>query len=289
MRLSTSTNIMDRVNKVSVIPMEDCIERCYNAGYRVLDMNFCDMSTPGMPMALDNWQSWVDKIGNLAAKLGVEFTQSHSHFYNVAKADVEDREWREELVRRAIIGSGMLGTKWMVLHSGTVREEGYSMKESKRKNIEYLNKHLELSRKHNVGICVENLFDNTPNFRKYTATAEELIDLVDTVNDPYLGICWDFGHGNLMGVSQALNLRKVGKRLKAIHAADNNGIKDEHLLPLYGNIDWNEMMHVLKEIGYENDFAFEITPFVDKIPAHIRDTFLRHTVEVGEYLLSLAI
>ena len=47
-------------------------------------------------------------------------------------------------------------------------------------------------------------------------------------------------------------------------------------------------MRALSEINYQYDFAFEITPFVDKIPPHIRQNLLRHTYDVGMYLLSLA-
>ena len=75
MRLSTSTSIMDRFQRVqNVVTMEECIQRCHAAGYRVLDMNFCDMSNPGMPLALDNWQSWAEKIANLARIFSVSLS-----------------------------------------------------------------------------------------------------------------------------------------------------------------------------------------------------------------------
>jgi len=289
MRLSTSTNIMDRVNKVQgIISPEDCLIKCAKAGYKVMDMNFHDMSNKGMPVAQDNWEEWVDKMGELGAKLGLEFSQSHSHFYNVCLDNLEDREWREELVRRSIIGSGKLGVKWMVLHAGTDNTMGYSAETSKRRNLEYFKPHIEFAKKHNVGIAIENLFDPNALMRKYTATTEELIDLVDTLNDPMVGICWDFGHANLVGIDQNISLRKIGKRLKATHISDNNGVKDEHLLPFYGNIEWDPIMQTLVDIDYEYDFTFEITPFVDKIPAYMRDILLQHTVEVGNHLLSLA-
>ncbi|HML49686.1 MAG TPA: sugar phosphate isomerase/epimerase, partial [Clostridia bacterium] len=83
MRLSTSTNIMDRYNRVQgVVSMEACIRACHAAGYRVLDMNFCDMSNPGMPLAQENWQEWTEGVRALAEELGMVFSQSHSHFFN---------------------------------------------------------------------------------------------------------------------------------------------------------------------------------------------------------------
>ena len=47
-------------------------------------------------------------------------------------------------------------------------------------------------------------------------------------------------------------------------------------------------MKTLKEIDYQGDFTFEITPFLDRVPPVIRQKALEHTVEVGNYLISLA-
>ena len=72
MRLSTSTNIMDRFEKVQgVVSMEECLSSCAKAGYKVIDMNFHDMSNPGMPVSQDNWESWVDRINEYAKGLGL--------------------------------------------------------------------------------------------------------------------------------------------------------------------------------------------------------------------------
>ncbi|WP_105615446.1 sugar phosphate isomerase/epimerase family protein [Vallitalea okinawensis] len=290
MRLSTSTNIMDRYCTVqNNVKIEDCIKSCAKAGYKVLDINLCDMSTEGMPLTLDNWEEWVDSIGELAATLGIEFSQSHSTFYNVSDKGIENRPWREELVRRAIIGSARLGVRWVVLHAGTVYNNGFSAEKSKQSNLEYFAPHLDLAKKLGTGIALENLFDNPErNGRKYCGTVEELIDIVDSFNDQSVGVCWDFGHGNLMGVDQNKALMKIGRRLVATHVADNFGFRDDHLAPFYGKIDWIPLMKTLKEINYQYDFTFEIHNFTDRIPVELRDTVLRHSVEIGEYLLSFA-
>ena len=65
-------------------------------------------------------------------------------------------------------------------------------------------------------------------------------------------------------------------------------MKDEHLLPFYGDIDWASIMKTLKEIEYEGDVTYEVTPWLDRVPPMLRDTALKHSVEVGEYLLKLA-
>lgn len=290
MRLSTSTSIMDRYQRVQgAVSMESCMQRCYDAGYRVLDMNFCDMSNPGMPLAGEDWQSWVEGIAALSAKLGMEFSQSHAHFYNFLNPAIENRAFHDEMIRRSCIASGMLGVKWMTVHAATeTQTKGYSHQASKKGNLAYFPPYFELAFRHGVGIVIENMFDPTPVQRTYTASVEDLLDLVDTFHDDRVQVCWDFGHANLVGYDQCEALRLVGKRLKSTHFADNHGLRDEHLLPFYGDIDWFPIMRTLQEIGYEGDLTYEVTPFLDRVPPEIRDAALRHSVDIGHYLLGLA-
>jgi sugar phosphate isomerase/epimerase len=96
--------------------------------------------------------------------------------------------------------------------------------------------------------------------RYYCSAADELCELVDALKDPRVGICWDFGHGNLNKLDQEKSLRAIGKRLKALHVDDNHGWADEHLLPFQGNVPWTALMPVLREIGYEGDMTMEVSP-----------------------------
>lgn len=143
---------------------------------------------------------------------------------------------------------------------------GYSAARSKAGNLAYFPKYIDLALRHNVGVVLENMYDPKPTQRTYTAAPDDLIDLVDAFNDARVQVCWDFGHGNLTEYDQCEALRQVGQRLKSTHIADNNGLRDDHLLPYYGNMDWTKLMGVLKEIGYQGDITFEITPFLDRVP-----------------------
>jgi L-ribulose-5-phosphate 3-epimerase len=289
MRLSTSTNILDFVpDKKEPVSVQECLRRCSQAGYRVMDMNFCDQSGSGRPLTRENWESWVETVGAAAKKYDIEFSQSHTLFYNVCECGAEEREHNEELVRRAIIGSGMLGVKWIVIHAGTVTEPGYSFKESLRRNHEYFLPHIALAKKYNCGIAIENLPENDRKNREFAASVEELLELVDSFGDPSVGVCWDFGHAHLTNENQITSLRRIGNRLKATHVADNHKNFDEHLAPFYGTIDWYPLMKVLTEINYAGDFTFEIHNFVRKIPDALRDKLLVHTYDLGQYLKSKA-
>ena len=142
-----------------------------------------------------------------------------------------------------------------------------------------------------MGLAIENLWDyNIAPRRRYTSNAEELVDLVDTLAKDYdnVGICWDFEHANIMKQAQTPALTMVGERLKATHVSDNIGIENDHILPFYGYTDWEEIMRVLKDIGYQGDFTYEIHRYTTQLPEALIIPALKYSIEVGNYLLSLA-
>ena len=117
---------------------------------------------------------------------------------------------------------------------------------------------VEFGAKHNVELLVENM----PNFCTYPITAEALCGAADKLG---IGVCWDFGHPNVnkyhLPNDQRDELRMVGSRLKALHVNDNAGGRpDEHLPPYMGSVDWDTHVPVLKEIGYDGDFNYEVLP-----------------------------
>lgn len=287
MRLSTSTNILHKFGNEPFFSMKDCLRRCKAAGFHVLDINFCDMTFPGQPLTKPDWETWVETVKEDSQREGLVFSQSHAPFYNVCNEKTEHREFLEEMVRRSIIASGMLGVNWITMHAGTVQENGYSAQSSLKANQEYFKPCLELAKKYSSGIALENMADFAEHRRWYTAATEELITLADSFDDDSVGICWDFGHANLTKTDQVTSLKAIGKRLRSTHVDDNHGHTDEHLAPFYGNIEWEAVMKALSEIEYAGDFTFEIHEFVRNVPEKLRDSQLAYAFQIGEYLLNL--
>lgn len=286
MRLSTSTNIMDDYCGRPAVSVKACMEACAQAGYTVMDMNFCDHAKKNMPFASDAWEAWVADIAAYAKQLGLSFSQSHAVYYNICDAAVPDRVWKDELVRRSILASATLGVRWVVVHLGTVYEGCYSQSASLRENLAYFEPFLRLAEQCNVGIA----FENSPDWngqRCYGGSAEELCEFVDATDSVRAGICWDFGHANLTGENQCAALRKMGKRLKATHVADNYGLNDDHMLPFVGTVPWTEIMPVLYEIGYENDFTYETHKMTARIPLEARQSLLQYSVALGNSLIAM--
>ena len=105
---------------------------------------------------------------------------------------------------------------------------------------------VEKAEKHGVNIAFENL-------RK----AEYLKYVLDQVDSPYAGFCYDSGHHNCHSPHVDL-LSRHGSRLMALHLHDNDGTDDQHLLPFDGNIDWAKTMGEISKAGYAGALALEV-------------------------------
>ena len=75
-------------------------------------------------------------------------------------------------------------------------------------------------------------------------------------------ICVDTGHSNkavLYGQpSSADVIRRLGKNISVLHLNDNNKLKDQHKIPMTGDLDWKDIMDALEEVGYNGYYNMEL-------------------------------
>lgn len=295
MRLATSTNIMSVNRDGSITSLTECMKTCAEIGFKVLDINFRFVKYEDFFLAQDDWEFQLDKLGNEAAKLGIEFSQCHIPYYNAIN-EIDEymtnpvmNDWFEKMCERSYRAAATLNVKWAVAHALTAIDHNCERAASKEKNLRYFAPYLELCKQLGIGIAIENLADfyNSTIPRRYSAAYEDVIDLVDTFNDSSIGICWDFGHANLMNYNQAEAIKMVGSRLKATHVNDNFGVSDTHNLPFMGTVKWEEVMETLVDINYTGDFTYEVHGMVDHLPAELKRDAIQYAYKVGNYLLSL--
>ncbi len=264
------------------------MEQCAKAGYTVLDVNLCEAMNPASELRTDRWEAYVGHIARAASAMGIALTQSHLPYYSVYGAGAGGkRELMEELIRRSILASGMLGVRWAVTHPATVYAAGNDLSVSLEANLGYYGPHVALAGSAGVGIALENDFEyrSEPYQRVFGASVHELNALADAFGDPVrVGVCYDFGHANLTGGFHRKDLNAIGKRLKATHVQDNHGAADEHLMPLYGTTDWEDAMAGLADIGYEGDLTFEIQEFGRFFPNEHKHLVIEQSLRVGQIL-----
>lgn len=290
MRIATMTNLFrDQRGMETHIKYIESMRRCKAAGFDVLDLNMCAMLPGKTEFNQDDWMKQADMVREEAEKLGIEFCQSHppyrpSRFAHFKTQEEED--YFNEITRRSIIISGMMGVKWAVMHPVTACENSeYDLEENIIRNHEAFDRVIELATKEKVGLAFENMSDKD-NKRRFGSTVSELKSLIDSWNGANVGVCWDIGHGNRIYIDSVRPIKEMGKYIKALHVDDNHGGSDEHLVPFQGTICWEGVMKALTEIGYEGDLVYEIK-LNDYMPDQLKDSAAKFAAEVSRYLLSL--
>jgi len=98
------------------------------------------------------------------------------------------------------------------------------------------------------------------------STAEALVNLLDRLDMPEVGVCLDFGHAHMQGdVIDAIET--LSGVLVATHVHDNHGRRDEHLVPFEGTIDWAGALAALQKIGYDGTLMLELAGADPAAPA----------------------
>ena len=287
MRPCTSTNIHEAWGSDPYyFNTFESLRACREAGFQVLDLNLNIPALEGCPLADDgDWRRWVSEVDALKQELGLEFSSAHAVF--CLHEELSDR--REELICRSVEAAGMLGIPWVVVHPFSVKDSAwYSHKASVEFNLEHLRRYADIASRFGIGLAVENMVED-PKARRYGSCAEDLLELLDLLDDPVFGICWDFGHGGRSNCDVGASLRQIGKNLKVVHVHDwkYNLPHHDHTLPYLGFTDWKGIMPVLKEIGFEGDWNLECHEFSKNIPPDVRPYALRLAFEICRYMTEL--
>jgi sugar phosphate isomerase/epimerase len=91
-----------------------------------------------------------------------------------------------------------------------------------------------------------------------------------------VGVCLDLGHAHLtVGVPEAI--ATLTGRISLVHAHDNHGLKDEHLWPGDGNIEWPATVAALNALETPPPTVLEINSKLpdefSTLPERIRQAF----------------
>ncbi len=139
-------------------------------------------------------------------------------------------------VKRALEIAEQIPFRFLIQHLGLPNESFSEKKmEAAMTSIEHL-------RAFAKPLGVRLLVENIPN---ELSTPERLLEIIHTAHFDDVGICFDFGHANMMGkVREAFEI--VKKQVCSTHVHDNDGVRDSHLWPGQGTIDWKEAMELLR-------------------------------------------
>jgi len=170
-------------------------------------------------------------------------------------------------IKRALEAAEQIPFSNLILHLGE-REDGWS-----QRSIEYAITALEhlgaFAHPLGVRLLVENLLSEP-------TSPERLLTILELGHQSSVGICLDLGHAHItVGVNDAI--ATLGNRIVTVHVHDNHAVKDEHLWPGDGNIDWTATAKGLKALTAQPALVLEIHQSFGSdtasLPARIEQAF----------------
>jgi len=170
-------------------------------------------------------------------------------------------------IKRALETAEHVPFKNLVVHLGD-KEDGWSPRsiECALTALEHLG---AFASPLGVRLLVENL-TNEPT------TPEHLVTILEIGHLDNVGVCLDLGHAHItVGIVEAV--ATLHKRIASLHVHDNHGLKDEHLWPGDGSINWPSVAEAIKGLPtppaavLEISFSLGNTP--DELPTRIEQAF----------------
>ena len=106
---------------------------------------------------------------------------------------------------------------------------------------------VERAEKKGVRIAVENV-----------RNTHILNHVLDSIESPMLGLCYDSGHDYIWSPVPYELLDKYKNRIFALHLHDNMGRTDDHLAPGKGKVNWNAVRIGIENSAYQGSYTLEI-------------------------------
>jgi sugar phosphate isomerase/epimerase len=173
----------------------------------------------------------------------------HDRDFPISPAYVEKRRRIDSMdeVKRALEIAEVLPFKFLVLHLGLEGEE-FDLRKFDAAFTSF--EHLKLfAKERNVKILLENNIGPLGNpgriheFIRYTR-----LDLK---------VCIDVGHAFLTG-ELCPAIQKLASMAGSVHLHDNQGERDDHLMPFDGKIAWQEAMRSLRDVEADAPLFLEL-------------------------------
>lgn len=214
---------------------------------------------------------------DVIAETGVRFCDAHSPFGPQEDLNCPYEELRPLMIERkkmAMEIAASFGVTTITIHTGNVRVKDYPLEKYHSNLLAALDALLPVAERLGIAIAIENIWHPTN-------TVPKLLDAIGHFKSDYLGICYDAGHANISSGkvrSPENNMVKVydfygGEpewndhiledllpHVISCHLHDNNGIRDQHLAPGNGTVDWKHIIPLLKSAPRIQCFQNESTP-----------------------------
>ncbi|PLX78792.1 MAG: AP endonuclease [Desulfuromonas sp.] len=196
----------------------------------------------------------------------------HAPFFDLNPGAIEPYVFEATAIRfrQTIAASSRLGAKTIVFHPGYEYWKYGGMDHLwLDASLSFWPDIIELAEECEIDLALENIFESRP---------QTLVDLLDRIDSPRLGHCFDVGHWRLFAKTPLEAwFAEIGHRIIHLHLHDNTGKGDEHRPVGEGDIDFDRLFTLIAGIASTPSMTLEahtieelnrslvnIVPFLDR-------------------------
>lgn len=211
----------------------------------------------------------IDRAATQLADAGLAVTV-HAPFFDLNPGAIEPYVFEATAIRfrQTMAASSRLGAKVIVFHPGYEYWKYGGMDHLwLEASLQFWPAIIELAEEFEITLALENIFETHPG---------TLVDLLDRIDSPRLGHCFDVGHWRLFSdISLADWFSVLGHRLVHLHLHDNTGERDEHRPIGEGDIDFTELFRLIATLKTLPSMTIE---------AHTPEDLERSLINIKPYI-----
>ena len=190
-----------------------------------------------------------------------------------------ERQWEDAMdyLSAALRCGKALGAKYTLISVG---HSGFAPLQERRARLLKSLRHLSLEAER-LGhpILLEPL---TPMESDFCTCAEELLEILEELNSPFIqGMC-DVVVSFVQHRNPADDIRLLGSRMAHLHLTDSDGITEAHLLPGDGAMDLRGLLGELRTGIYDGSATLELVTHYIDTPSEAAFAAIRRIREMTE-------
>lgn len=224
---------------------EENIKRISELGYDGVELSIRDPEL----IEIDKLKEIISKFNLMVPAIGT----GQAYFdegLSITSSDKEIRELAINRLKKQIIFASYFDAIVIIgLIRGSIEKNGI---ETKKLLIDSLNKITEFAQSYSIRIVIEPINRYETNLIN---NVDQTLDILEKVNNPYIGILFDTFHANIEEPSIFRSIKNAGSKIFHIHIADSN-----RLYPGAGHIDFKKIIKILRGIDYKGWLSAEILP-----------------------------
>ena len=207
-------------------------------------------------------------IGEIAGKFrmaGIELYSTHAPFggdNDLSQLNTEKRTMAVAVFKELLNRAAIAKIKCVIIHPGSVLKNDEEKRLDKlRLSIGTL---LPVGEKNGVKMALENMPPGHVGDLSST-----IMKIVNEFDSPFFGACLDTGHANIGKEKALIAYENMREKIIAFHFHDNDGMRDIHLPPPYGTINWPALVKEITKYNYEFPALIEAQPWNNASPGQL--------------------